>query len=322
MLRFKVLADSNLWSRCGGCFCSQQRLYQDRRISLKDPSVDPSALSSQALCCACMEGHEDIVRLLLLDSRVNPAAMRNTPFKLASMRGNEKIMKLLLSTGKVAGFTGFVNVCKYGLIGILQHLLEELQACSPVDKRRHVKILWEGVTSAYMNGHPDVMFAVMGFLDLWGQCQDYQLHASVRGYHESDTYIILSADWKEDYKLFANRVFHVAVGVGDSTHIEKFLHHTEIDPSLGNHFAFRRAVERGHINAVRLLLDKWNADPTADDNFPIRVAAQNGHIEIVKILLATGKVDVLAESSYAIRMAKKMGHKGIVSLLEDWVKDI
>jgi hypothetical protein len=58
----------------------------------------------------------------------------------------------------------------------------------------------------------------------------------------------------------------------------------DIDPSIGNNEAIRRAASNGHIEIVQWLLSDPRVDPTDLNNDAICIAAQNGYLEVVKIL--------------------------------------
>lgn len=67
-------------------------------LKLVKPLVIPSARNNEALSTAAMNGHLEIVKLLLADRRVNPADT-NYAIILASMDGYSDIVKLLLDEG-------------------------------------------------------------------------------------------------------------------------------------------------------------------------------------------------------------------------------
>jgi ankyrin repeat protein len=65
------------------------------------------------------------------------------------------------------------------------------------------------------------------------------------------------------------------------------------------------AAEEGHLEVVKLLLDKG-----ADIGYAITLAARNGHLEAVKLLLDEG-----ASTDDGIEVAVQNGHLEVVKLL-------
>jgi Heterokaryon incompatibility protein (HET)/Ankyrin repeats (3 copies) len=84
-----------------------------------------------------------------------------------------------------------------------------------------------------------------------------------------------------------------------------------------------RAIQDGHINLVKYLLDSKKVDPNFTDEMrwtPLGYAAMGGHEAIVKLLLDTGKVDVNASDITGwtpLWHAIRGGHHSIVKLLLD-----
>ena len=69
------------------------------RILLADPRVDPAYGGNYAFENACARGHIDVVRLLL--PRINPAADYNCAIELASSNGQVNVVRLLLADPRV-----------------------------------------------------------------------------------------------------------------------------------------------------------------------------------------------------------------------------
>jgi len=80
------------------------------------------------------------------------------------------------------------------------------------------------------------------------------------------------------------------------------------------------ACKHGHIAVVRKLIDQENADVGARGNYALRYASENGHLEVVRLLLDKG-ADVSADDNYALRWASRYGHLEVVRLLKErmWI---
>ncbi len=65
------------------------------------------------------------------------------------------------------------------------------------------------------------------------------------------------------------------------------------DPSVRGNEALVTAVDLGHTEIVRLLLEGGRVDPSARKNECIRIACKKGHHNIVRLLLACPQVDPL-----------------------------
>jgi len=63
--------------------------------------VDPSANRNEAIRWASVNGHSDVVKVLLADSRVDPAAYDNEAIRWASADGRTDVVKLLIADLRV-----------------------------------------------------------------------------------------------------------------------------------------------------------------------------------------------------------------------------
>jgi ankyrin repeat protein len=90
-----------------------------------------------------------------------------------------------------------------------------------------------------------------------------------------------------------------------------------IDPAANNSESLQIAVELGHEDIVKLLIDDGRARLNANNNQPIRRASEKGYMNIVKMLLKerTRGVDIAANNNEAIRSASANGHLEIIKLL-------
>lgn len=63
--------------------------------------VNPAANNNEAIIRASMNGHSEIVRLLLTDGRADPAARNNEAIMWSSARGHREVVRLLLADSRV-----------------------------------------------------------------------------------------------------------------------------------------------------------------------------------------------------------------------------
>lgn len=74
-----------------------------RLLPLQEKRVNPSYnfYDDSPLCLACMNGHRDVVRLLLRDRRVCVSEERNSGIQHASERGRTGVLELLLQDRRI-----------------------------------------------------------------------------------------------------------------------------------------------------------------------------------------------------------------------------
>ena len=93
------------------------------------------------------------------------------------------------------------------------------------------------------------------------------------------------------------------------------LNDERVDPSVHYQEVIRMASCAGHVDVVERLLRDDRVDPSPDDQYALRWASANGHVAVVKVLLGDKRVDPSAGCNYAIRWASYHGHAEIVEML-------
>ena len=106
--------------------------------------------------------------------------------------------------------------------------------------------------------------------------------------------------------------------------VRLLLERPEVDISARNNEALRFASMAGHTDIVRMLLKRPEVNPVAKKSWAIRLASMNGHTDIVRMLLQIPEVNPSAIENSALRSASAYGHTDIVRMLEqdDRVKAI
>ena len=126
-------------------------------------------------------------------------------------------------------------------------------------------------------------------------------------------------NWKAVYKFLSNSLDLTERFIKAATEgcywETKILIDNGVDPSVKNNSAIRGAVECGHTEVVKLLLQDKRVDPSVENNYAIRSAAQFGQTEVVKLLLQDPRVDPTANGDYAIRFAAVNGRLEVVKVL-------
>ena len=89
----------------------------------------------------------------------------------------------------------------------------------------------------------------------------------------------------------------------------------EIDFLMDKSNLVVQACQYGHIEIVKLLLEKYKIDPSIGKNGPFIVACKYGHIEIVKLFLKDSRINPADYDNLAIVKATENGHIEIVKLL-------
>ncbi|KAJ3101017.1 hypothetical protein HDU97_001717 [Phlyctochytrium planicorne] len=75
--------------------------YMDQKRRSRPLRCNPATDGNDALRWACMEGHDEVVKILLDSNRVDPSAESNEALRWASRNGHLKVVELLLATNKV-----------------------------------------------------------------------------------------------------------------------------------------------------------------------------------------------------------------------------
>ena len=78
---------------------------------------------------------------------------------------------------------------------------------------------------------------------------------------------------------------------------------------------FENAIQKNHIELVKILLNDKNVDPSDNYNFAIQYSSLNGLTDIVKLLLKDNRIDPSDKGNYAIYYSDSNGYIDIRELL-------
>ena len=121
---------------------------------------------------------------------------------------------------------------------------------------------------------------------------------------------LMNINWKSKFNDAVNKS-HLEI-------VKLLLSDKRVDPCANKNFAIRCASQIGHTEVVKLLLQDKRVDPSDVNNYAIRHASQNGHTEVVKLLLQDKRVDPCDFNNFAIQSASENGHtEGVKLLLAD-----
>jgi hypothetical protein len=117
---------------------------------------------------------------------------------------------------------------------------------------------------------------------------------------------------------FVNLTFSAFLGAvngGHSDVVRTLLESNRVDPAFNENIAVISAARKGRLDTVKLLLKDIRIDPTDQDNLAIKVASYGSHPSVVQALLDDGRVDPSVDQNYAIRIAAQYGHLEVVQIL-------
>jgi ankyrin repeat protein len=141
-----------------------------------------------------------------------------------------------------------------------------------------------------------------------------------------ETVWIFGKIWNQNQKddihnfLYGYKGFYHSVNRGWLVSLTKFNLSVK-DVRSTNNAALRIAVEEGHLEVVRWLVETFNLTPhdvRIRNNEALQLAAYGGHLKIVKYLIETFKLtvkDVRSNNNLALRIAKNGSHLDVVRYL-------
>ena len=125
--------EQQLWEACtNGDLDLVKRLANDPAVDLN--WGDPEGFGT-SFYRACLQGHKEVVSLLLTDKRIEvnkPKGTRATPFFIACERGHKEVVSLLLADLRISvnkptntGATPFFAACQQGHLEVVSLLLND-----------------------------------------------------------------------------------------------------------------------------------------------------------------------------------------------------
>ncbi|UKZ72900.1 hypothetical protein TrVFT333_000537 [Trichoderma virens FT-333] len=257
---------------------------------------------------AVMNGHEDIVKLLLATGQVDPDSCDKrggTPILYAAKNGHESVVNLLLETGKInpdsSGEYGgmlLLDAVENGHGDVVKLLL----AAGKVNPHYEDEYGETPFLCAVQTGHTNIIRLLLtksevnpGFSDKY--LKTALSYAAEKGYRDIVELLLKTGEAAPYFADSKNRTplsYAAEKGYRD---IVELLLTTGVNPDdkdIYDKTPLLYATEKGYKDIVELLLTIGKATPYVSDNndrTPLSYAAGNGHEDIVKLLLAIDEVN-------------------------------
>jgi len=257
---------------------------------------------STPLIWASLNGHEEVVKILLGRGDINPdkpSEDGRTPLRCAAENGHEGVVEILLGRGDV----------------------------SPDEPNKDGQTpLW----CAAENGHERVIKMLLGRDDVSPDKPDKYdrtpLLCAAENGHDRVVEVLLGRDEVNPDKpdKYDRTPLLCAAENGHDRVVEALLGRDEVNPDKPGEYGQSPlwcAAENGHERVVNILLRRGEVNPDKPDKHgrtPLRCAAENGHERVVKILLRRGEVNPDKRDKHGrtpLSCAAENGHIGVVEAL-------
>ncbi|KAK2788475.1 hypothetical protein FQN53_003621 [Emmonsiellopsis sp. PD_33] len=289
-----------------------EQLLRDKKIDVNQRD----RVGRSALCWAAINGHEEIVKLLV--SARPQSSSTYWPFK-------QRIKVDMLDHHKISPLS---HAARRGHVNVVKILLETLK----VNPNARNSYGWTPLHWAAICGHEGVVKLLLDIREVNPACQNHigwtPLHFAAKGGYEGIMKILLDTGKVDpacqDHD--GRTLLHFAARHGHEGVIKLLLDTGEVNPACQDHDGWTSlhwAAKCGHEGVVKLLLDIRKVDPACQDHdgwTSLHWAAKCGHAEVVKLLLDTGKADPTCQNRpgrTALGIAAIFGHEGVVKLLLD-----
>ncbi|XP_023590189.1 ankyrin repeat domain-containing protein 16 [Trichechus manatus latirostris] len=287
----------------------QLRALQEEVQRMGGPAVRcPGPAGDTLLHCAARHGHRDILAYLAevweMDIEATNRDYKRPLHEAASM-GHRDCVRYLLGRGasvdclKKADWTPLMMACTRKNLNVIQDLVEH--GANPLLKNKDG---WNSFHIASREGDPLIL--------------QYLLSVS-------------PASWKTESKI-RRTPLHTAAMHGCLEAVKVLLKRCQYEPDCRDKCGitpFMDAIQCGHINVARLLLEKHKACVSAEDTLgaqAVHRAAVTGQNEAIRFLVSDLgiDVDVRATSTHltALHYAAKEGHTSTVQTLLSLGADI
>ncbi|GBG34276.1 Ankyrin-2 [Hondaea fermentalgiana] len=282
-------------------------------LMVQSSQVDVHLDEEDALCQAAMNGHTQIVEILLAHE-AKPSCMRSFPFRMACRNGHLDAARLLAADPRTkveeVDAEALNSAAYYGADDLVEKILAT-SACAEL----------------VMSGEPARIALERGHLKT-----ARRILADSRMPETSSSLLLASASWSGltevveellrdadvDPSAEGQSAIRAASANGHAATVAVLLQANGVDPSVLQNEALRFASRGGHLDVVKLLLAHPRVDPTAEDSEALTAAAAGGRSEIVQILLQDGRADPTATNNLGIRMALENGHEDVaLTLMRD-----
>jgi ankyrin repeat protein len=305
-------------------------------ISLGFQTNTRFAYRQTPLHIACLEGHYEIVKLLLQRSDLDVNIVDQfgrTSFQLACLRGQKEIVKLLLQrAGLDINYAAifhdnpFQKACLDGKEEIVKLLLQRRDLdVNIVDQFGQTPF-----QLACSRGQKEIVELLLQRRDLDVNIVDqfgrtpFQLACS-RGQKEIVELLLQRRDLNINIKdRDGSTPFHRACSWHKEEIVKLLLQRSDLDVNIVDQFGqtpFQRSCSEGRKEIIELLLQRRDLDVNIVDQFgqtPFQLACSRGQKEIVELLLQRADINVNVEDQFGrtpIKEACSWGYEEILELL-------
>jgi len=244
--------------------------------------VDPSNQDNHAIKLAVVNGHIQVVKLLLPDLRVNPAAEDNYCIRIASAKGYTDIVELLLQDDRVDPSAkdnyAITIASEKGYIDIVGLLLQDPRV-DPSDNNN------SAIRAASSKGRLGVVRLLL---------QDARVDPS-----DNNNAAILEAIFHKRWNVV--RLLAQNQGIDNDQEL------------------FYWAISKNKKYEVNILKSLPSVNPGADNNHGLLIAVSVKNQSIAGSLLEDPRVQIKGDIQVAIDYARKIRDTGMVELLTKYM---
>ena len=298
-----------------------------------------SVAGFQPLTIAAIEGHTEIVKLLLKIDTIDvdyAGSGHRTPLSYAAHHGHVEVVKLLLDTNKVnvnhqdfRGWTPLFHAAKRGHIDVVKLLQGtatlDKTVVNDVDRRTALSVAAEYGHEAVVGSLLQISHEKVALKDLLGLTP---FCYAAQGGH-TGIMQLLSDTGKIDPNSKDNRgqtALHLAVSTSQAEAAHVLLRTSKVDVNAKDTHGstpLHLAVQERRKRMIQILLHRPDVDVNLKDDklgrTPLHYAALNSDEEIVRLLLDVGAGDVSLKDNEGLTpvgVAVKEGRADIAEILE------
>ena len=223
-------------------------------VALMLKLINPEGPKANWLCVPCMNGHAEVVKLLLAHGRADPNGSNGQGFYEAIKRGHTQVVEALLADPRVIRpINGLSTAADYNHVPVTQLLLAD--------------------TSFDPTFNNSVCLFVAANKD------------------NLDVLEILLADGRANPADDIGECIRVAASRGYTRIVRALVIDGRCNPSVNSDRALRDACYYGHTTVVELLLTDDRVNPAAHNNYSIEQAWHFDKFDIVRLLANDRRTD-------------------------------
>lgn len=310
----KLLLTDKRVTKCGHIDLRQavkNRHYNVVSFLINENLVNPTIDSNISLILAAESGCTDSLNLLLNDKRVNPTYHQiNHAFSLACSNGFLIPMEILLKIKEIN--PNYRN--NYALLNSsaknFADSLEKLLSFSSVNPSFNNN---EALILAAENGSTDTLKLLLNDSRLTLDINNKALTLAAENNH-SDVFKLLLSDSRIGDSYYFHSLLILLIKNGNLDLVELLIEHKImfLEPDIN---FFILACEYGHLDIIKLLLNKLKINISKNNESALFLASKNNHIDVVEFLITIPSIDISSYSNFCIKHCFYSGYKETSSRL-------